>query len=50
MVLDQKPQFVAKLTKKLSKMLGIETKLSILFHFQTDGQKKRIKQELEQCL
>ena len=42
MVLDQRPQFVAELIKKLKKMLGIETKLSILFHSQTDGQTKRI--------
>ena len=31
-------------------MLGIETKLSTSFHSQTDGQTKRINQELEQYL
>jgi len=37
-VSDRKLQFVAKLTKKLNKMLGIETKLSMVFYSQTDGQ------------
>ena len=32
------PQFVAKLTKELNRMLGIETRLSIAFHTQTDRQ------------
>ena len=31
MVLDRGPQFVAELTKKLNKMLGIKTKLSTSF-------------------
>jgi len=31
-------------------MLGIETKLSIAFHPQTDSQIERINQELEQYL
>ena len=31
-------------------MLGIETKLSISFHLQTDGQTELINQELEQYL
>jgi len=35
-VLDRGPQFAAGLTKELNKMLGIETKLSIFFHSQTD--------------
>jgi len=38
MVSDRGPQFVAELTKELNKMLGIETKLSIAFYPQTDGQ------------
>jgi len=29
---------MAELTKKLNKMLGIKTKLSTVFHPQTDGQ------------
>jgi len=36
--------------KKLNKMLGIETKLFILFHPQTDGQTERMNQKLEQYL
>ena len=49
-VLDRGPQFVAELTKKLNRMLGIKTKLSTTFHPQTDGQTKRMNQELEQYL
>jgi len=37
-VLDRGPQFAAELTKKLNKILGIETKLLTLFHPQTDEQ------------
>ena len=35
-VLDRGPQFVAKLTKELNRMLGIRTKLLTAFHPQTD--------------
>jgi len=28
-------------------MLGIESKMSIVFHFQTDGQTERVNQELK---
>ena len=31
-------------------MLGIETRLSTVFHLQTDGQTEQINQELEQYL
>ena len=41
---------MAELTKKLNKILGIETRLSIVFHPQTDGQTERMNQELEQHL
>jgi len=37
-VSNRKPQFVAELTKKLNRMLRIETKLLTSFHPQTDGQ------------
>ena len=47
---DRRPQFAAELTKELNRMLGIKTKLSTVFHSQTDGQTKRINQELEQYL
>jgi len=38
MMLDRRPQFAAELTKKLNRMLGIKTRLSIVFHPQTDRQ------------
>ena len=43
-------QFAAELTKELNQMLRVETKLSTVFHLQTDGQTKRMNQELEQYL
>ena len=39
-----------ELTKELNRMLGIEIRLSTVFHPQTDGQTERINQELEQYL
>ena len=39
-----------ELTKELNKMLGIETRLSIVFHFQIDEQTEQMNQELEQYL
>ena len=48
--LDRRPQFVAEMTKELNSMLGIETKLLMLFHPQTDKQMECINQELEQYL
>ena len=50
MVSDRGPQFAAELMKELNRMLGIQTKLSMAFHPQTDGQTERINQELEQYL
>ena len=49
-VSDRGPQFVAELMKELNKILGIETRLSMAFHPQTDGQMERMNQELEQYL
>jgi len=37
---DRGPLFMVELTRKLNRMLGIETKLLILFHLQTNGQTK----------
>jgi len=37
-VSDRGPQFAVELTKELNRMLGIKTKLSTVFHPQTDGQ------------
>jgi len=39
---NRSPQFVAELTKELNKMLGIEMRLSTVFHLQTDGQTKQM--------
>ena len=50
MISDRGPQFAAGLTKELNKMLGIETKLSIAYHPETDRQTERTNQELEQYL
>ena len=50
MISDRGLQFVAGLTKKLNKMLGIETKLSIAYHLEIDRQMERTNQELEQYL
>ena len=47
---DRGPQFAAKFTQELNKLLGIETALSTAFHPQTDGQTERTNQELEQYL
>ena len=41
-VLDRIPQFAAKMIKELNRMLEIQTKLSMLYHPQTDGQTERI--------
>ena len=41
-VLDRSLQFVVELTKKLNRILGIETKLSTAFYSQTDSQIERI--------
>jgi len=39
------PQFVVELMKELNKMLGIETRLLIIFHLQMD--KPRVRTVLE---
>jgi len=41
-VSDKGSQFTVELTKKLNQMLGIETKLSMIFHPQTNGQAERM--------
>jgi len=46
-VSDREPLFAVELTKKLNRILGIETKLIIVFHSQTDGQTERMNQKLE---
>jgi len=47
---DRGPQFAAGLMRELNEMLGIKSKLSMVFHPQTDGQTERVNQELEQYL
>jgi len=49
-ILDRGPQFVAGLMRELNRILEIKSKMSIAFYPQTDGQTKRINQELEQYL
>jgi len=49
-ILDRGPQFTAELMRELNKMLGIKSKMSTVFHPQTDGQIERINQKLEQYL
>ena len=36
-ILDKEPQFAVELMKELNQMLGIETRLLMAFHLQTDG-------------
>ena len=47
---DQGPQFAAEFMHKLNTILGIQTKLSTAYHPQTDGQTKRLNQDIEQYL
>ena len=49
-VSDRGPQFAVELTKELNRMLGIEIRLSMAFHSQTDEQTEQMNQELEQYL
>ena len=44
------PQFAVELMRELNKMLEIETRLSTVFHPQTDRQMEQMNQELEQYL
>jgi len=48
--LDRGPQFAARLIRELNEMLGIKSKLLIVFYPQTNRQTKRVNQELEQYL
>jgi len=47
---DRGVQFVAGMMRELNNSLGIQTKLSMAYHSQIDGQTERINQELEQYL
>jgi len=46
-ILDRGPQFIVGLIWELNEILGIKSKLSTVFHPQTDGQTERVNQELE---
>jgi len=48
--LDRGVQFTAGIMKELDNLLGIQMKLSMAYHPQTNGQTERINQELEQYL
>ena len=47
---DREVQFAVGIIKELNNLLGIQTKLLIAYHPQTDRQTERINQELEQYL
>jgi len=47
---DRGVQFAVGIMKELNNLLGIQTKLLMAYHPQTDGQTERINQELEQYL
>jgi len=49
-VSDKGVQFAVGIMKELNYLLGIQTKLSMAYHPQIDGQMERINQELEQYL
>ena len=47
---DQGLQFVIGLIRELNQMLGIKSKLLIVFYPQTNGQTEKVNQELKQYL
>jgi len=47
---NRRPQFAVELTKELNKMLGIKTRLLMVFYPQMDEQTEQMNQELEQYL
>jgi len=49
-ILDRGMQFAAGIMKEVNNLLGIQTKLSMAYHLQTDRQTERINQELKQYL
>ena len=49
-IMDRGVQFAAGMMKELNQMLGIDTKLLMAYHPQTDGQTERMNQDLEQYL
>jgi len=49
-ILDRGPQFVARFTRELYRLLGIKLASSTAWHPQTDGQTEHVNQELDQYL
>jgi len=49
-VLDRGPQFIARFTRELYRLLGIKLASSTVWHPQTNGQTERVNQELDQYL
>jgi len=47
---DRRPQFVARFTRELYRLLGIKLASSTAWHLQTDGQTEHVNQELDQYL
>ena len=47
---DRGVQFAVGMMREVNNLLGIQTKLLMAYHLQTDGQTERINQELEQYL
>jgi len=49
-IMDRGAQFTAGIMKELNRMLGIDTKLSTVYHPQRDSQTERMNQDSEQYL
>jgi len=49
-ITDREMQFVVGMMRELNRMLGIDTKLLMDYHLQTDRQTERMNQDLEQYL
>jgi len=49
-IMDRGAQFAIGIMKELNQMLGIDTKLSMAYYLQIDGQTERMNQNLEQYL
>jgi len=49
-IFNRGPQFATGVMRELNAMLEIDSKLSMVFYPQMDGQMERINQELEQYL
>lgn len=49
-VLYQGPQFCSLYTQEVARLLGVHWKMSTAFHPQTDGQTKRVNQDIQQYL